>query len=130
MIVSSAPPPLVRVFIVEDDHAVRDALTLLIESLGWPCSAFSNGERFLQIARPCCDDVLILDLDLPGIKGTDIAASLREKGTIPSIYIISGLRHAAFEAGVAQIDPIAAFRKPLDTSDLLNTVVANHPPTL
>ncbi|MEM6913742.1 MAG: response regulator, partial [Pseudomonadota bacterium] len=75
-------------------------------------------------------DVLILDLDLPGIKGTDIAKTLKKRGESPSIYLISGLRHAAFEAGVAQIEPIAAFRKPLNTSDLFNTVVANHPPTL
>ncbi|MEM0930346.1 MAG: response regulator [Pseudomonadota bacterium] len=129
MIKSPSHPPLRRVFVVEDDHAVREALVMLVEAEGWPCSAFSNGERFLEIARPSENDVLILDLDLPGIGGTEIAASLKARGISPSIYVISGLRNRAFEAGVERIQPVAAFRKPLDTAGLLTAVASHNPPS-
>ncbi|MEO1656669.1 MAG: response regulator [Pseudomonadota bacterium] len=127
---SPSHPPLHRVFVVEDDHAVRDALVMLVEAEGWDCSAFSNGERFLEIARPSDEDVLILDLDLPGIDGTDIAASLQARGVHPSIYVISGLRNRAFQAGVAKIKPVAAFRKPLDTAGLLSAVSSHQSPSV
>ena len=115
---------------MEDDHAVRDALVMMIEAEGWLCHAYATGEQFLKTACPTHEDILILDLDLPGIKGPEIAAQLRAKGSSPSIYVISGLRNRAFEAGVNQIQPVAAFRKPLDTADLLDKVGANYPRTL
>jgi len=121
--------PLRHVFVVEDDLAVREALVMLVEGQGWSCRAFESGERFLDIARPGQDDVLILDLDLPGMNGTDIAATLRARGVSPSIYVVSGLRNRAFEAGVASIKPVAAFRKPLDTQGLLDAVTVLQPPS-
>ncbi|MEL6227638.1 MAG: response regulator [Pseudomonadota bacterium] len=110
------------VFIVEDDRAVRDALTLLVEDQGIAIAAFADGESFLQNARPSDGDIVLLDLGLPDMDGELVAELLRIRGCKCRIAVISGQRGAAFDRSVARVRPFAAFRKPLHIPSLLQTL--------
>jgi two-component system, LuxR family, response regulator FixJ len=83
-------PPVVA--IVEDDGAMREALSELLEVFSLSCRAFDRAEAFLADFSPERFDCLITDLHLPGMNGLDLQQRLRALGSsIPVIVITSSL---------------------------------------
>ncbi|KCZ94082.1 response regulator transcription factor [Hyphomonas johnsonii] len=78
--------------IVEDDDAVRQALSDLLQVLGLNCSAFDRAEPFLAEYAPGRFDSLITDINMPGVDGLQLQERLRACGsTMPVIFITSVL---------------------------------------
>ena len=76
------------VFIVDDDDAVRESLTLIIENAGLACLAFNSAEDFLKKINPNESGCLILDVNLPGLTGHELQAELnRRKNHLPIIFL-------------------------------------------
>ena len=96
---------LPRVFIVDDDAAVRAALAFTLELEGFGVECFGSGEALLQQALPATGACLLIDERLPGISGLDALLTLRARHvTLPAILMTSHpdrvLRSAARDAGV------------------------------
>lgn len=76
------------VFIVDDDPAVRQALTVLIRSMHLAAEAYDSAQQFLEngaAARPGC---LLLDVRMPGISGLELLERLnRSEVHMPAIVI-------------------------------------------
>ncbi|MCG6121195.1 MAG: response regulator [Microvirga sp.] len=87
-----------RIHIVEDDYAVRDALIELVSGFGHPVLAYGDGEAFMLGCSPRPGDVVFVDLGLPGIGGVDVIRWLRKFDTPPRIVAISGRSRADIEA--------------------------------
>src|SRR5712692_2520098 len=81
----TAPSPI-RVAIVEDDKTVREGLAQLIGGTpGYQCAAaFRSVEDALRDALPA--DVLLLDIHLPGMPGTQGVRALRERN--PGLHVL------------------------------------------
>jgi FixJ family two-component response regulator len=76
------------VFIVDDDDAVRDGLALVIETVGLNCQTFSNAEHFLNVYVPGTPGCLVLDINMPGMKGDDLQTELnRRRIHLPIIFL-------------------------------------------
>ncbi|MDH3588658.1 MAG: response regulator, partial [Gammaproteobacteria bacterium] len=78
------------VFIVDDDEAVRDSLSLLMEAESLPFECFATAMEFLEKYsgdRPGC---LILDIRMPGMSGFDLRDELLSRGTLMPIIFITG----------------------------------------
>lgn len=79
------------VFIIDDEPAIRDSLTLLLEQEGIQVHAFENAESFLNGAHHLdCQhkSCLILDVRMPGISGIQLQAELTDqKNPIPIIFL-------------------------------------------
>ena len=56
-----------KIFVVEDDPAVRNSLKDLLESSGLSTEIFCSGEEFLEAFAPPRRGCVILDLQLPGL---------------------------------------------------------------
>lgn len=77
-----------RVFVVDDDPAVRDALTLLIEQEGLPVTAFDSAEAFLATCRGKCRGCLIVDVRMPGMDGVQLQEEIVRRGcSLPVIFL-------------------------------------------
>jgi DNA-binding NarL/FixJ family response regulator len=76
--VVNAPP--IRVGIIEDDRRTREALMLIIDGTpGFHCAdGFGSVEAALRQSPPPTIDVLLLDIELPGVPGSVGVAQLRE----------------------------------------------------
>src|ERR1700756_3973882 len=76
------------VVIVEDDRTIREAVTLLINtSAGYHCSgAYGTAEEALRALRTEPPDVLLLDINLPGVPGSEAAGRFHER--FPSLPIL------------------------------------------
>ena len=115
-------PPLV--YVVDDDQAVREALSLLFESAGFSVRPCPDGEAFLagyDPARPCC---LLLDLHMPGTGGLELQEALRARGRSPPIIFLTG--HGDVPAAVRALQQGAAdfVQKPLRDHEALIERVA------
>lgn len=78
------------VFIVDDDEAVRDSLSWLMQSVGLGTETFHSADAFLQgysDDRPGC---LILDIRMPGMSGLELQNLLKERDFRLPLIIISG----------------------------------------
>ncbi len=76
--------PLVQILIVEDDDAIAKPLAAGLEREGFDVTRVSNGEDALEAALP---DLVLLDLRLPGIDGTEVCRRLRARSDVPIIVV-------------------------------------------
>lgn len=80
--------PEPTVFLVDDDDAVRDSLTLLCETAGFTVRAYASAEAFLADYQQDWAGCVVLDLRMPGMSGTDLQAELRNRQlTLPIIFL-------------------------------------------
>ncbi len=108
--------------IIDDEKAVRDAVSNLLESDGFGVEAFASVEEFLRSNRFNHMVCLILDVRLPGLSGLDLQRRLRdEKQAIPIVFITAHadepVREQALRAGA-----VAFLYKPFKADDLLDAV--------
>jgi FixJ family two-component response regulator len=112
------------VVIVDDDRAVRTALSRLLRAHGWPVEAFGSAEEFLE--RECAQPpvCLILDVSLPGLDGLDLQRRLGEAGQAFPILFMTG--HGDIPMSVRAVKAGAAdfLTKPVDATVLLAAVRA------
>ncbi len=75
-------------YIVDDDHAVRSAITLLAYSMGWQAQPYASAPEFLANYQRSERDCLVLDLRMPGMNGVELLEELGNRGiTIPTVVI-------------------------------------------
>ncbi|MEL6322686.1 MAG: response regulator [Pseudomonadota bacterium] len=110
------------IHLIEDDAAVRAALSVFLEEEGYRVAAFPNATSFFSQADPQSNDLIVLDVGLPDMPGPEVCDLLRARGVKAKIMAISGLKVGPYEAAIRRIAPIAAFRKPLNLPDLLASI--------
>ncbi len=80
---------MARIFVVEDDAAIRNEVIEVLERQGFEvsyCLTFDNVVEDIMLARP---DLVLLDLTLPGTDGQLICRELRQASDIPVIVLTS-----------------------------------------
>ena len=73
-----------RILIVEDDDAIAKPLAAGLEREGFDVTRVSTGEDALEAALP---DLVLLDLRLPGMDGTEVCRRLRARSDVPIIVV-------------------------------------------
>ncbi|MCB1491466.1 MAG: response regulator transcription factor [Rhodobiaceae bacterium] len=79
-----------KIDIVDDDAAVRDALSIVFEVEGFAVRGFADGASFMRTALSDPPSVVLLDVHMPGKSGLDILKELGGAGFSAPIFIISG----------------------------------------
>lgn len=110
------------VFVVDDDDAVRDSMTMLLRSVGLPVEAFSSGIAFLERYRPELTGCIVLDIRMPKMSGLEVQQRLREIGARLPVIFITG--HGDIPMAVQAIKEGAAdfIQKPFRDQDLLDRI--------
>jgi two-component system, NarL family, response regulator DesR len=99
---------IIRVLLAEDQTMVLGALRALleIESDLEVVAAASNGTEALELAMTRAPDVVVTDIEMPGLSGLELAAELKRRGSPARIVILTtfarpGYLRRALEAGAA-----------------------------
>lgn len=111
-----------NVMVVEDDESTRLLLGQILTKAGYSVTLFSSGEEFFNQAAPAYPACLLLDLQLPGISGTDIQKRiLNSEWILPIIFITS---QSTVLTGVEAMKAGAVdfLIKPIETALVLRTV--------
>jgi len=110
-----------EIFIVDDDPAVRDALSVVFSLEGYHVSGYADGNSFLNAARARPPACIILDVHMPGRSGLDILKELNAQNYGAPIFIISGQGDIPMAVRSHQERRTRLYRKPFDA----DTVVAH-----
>lgn len=110
------------VFIVDDDQEVRDALQLLMESVGLKVEAYSSAQGFLGQFDPDRPGCMILDVRMPGMSGLDLQAKLAQERLHPPIVIITGHGDVPMAVRAVQAGAVDFIQKPFNDQALLDCV--------
>lgn len=112
----------VRVLVVDDEAAARAALEGLLETQGYSVDQAGDGAAALERLVELPPDVIVTDLDMPGMNGMQLLSELRSRGQdVPVIVVTSAteLRSAVDAMRAGATDYIA---KPIDFDVLLLSV--------
>ena len=74
-----------RVLVVEDDAPIRTVLVRALTEQGYAVSSAETGRSGLEVALETCPDLILLDLKLPDLDGTEILKMLRAVSSVPVI---------------------------------------------
>lgn len=69
--------PAIRILVVDDESAIRRALRPPLLELGFQVAEASRGEEALQLLRAAAYDVVLLDVNMPGIGGIETLRRIR-----------------------------------------------------
>ncbi len=110
------------VFVVDDDADVREALSMLLRSVGLKVDTFASAQAFLDAYNPDCPGCLVLDVRMPGMSGLELQETLRGKGITLPVIIMTGhgdvpMAIRAMKAGVMDF-----IEKPFNDQLLLDRV--------
>src|SRR3954469_14384640 len=78
---------MTRVLIVEDEESFADPLAYLLRKEGFAASVAGTGAAALEDFERHGADIVLLDLMLPGMSGTDVCKALRQRSSVPVIMV-------------------------------------------
>jgi len=110
------------VFVVDDDREVRDALQLLMESVGLRVECFESSQVYLEQFNPEKPGCLVLDVRMPGMSGLDLQARLAEERLCPPIIIVTGHGDVPMAVRAVQAGAMNFIEKPFNDQVLLDSV--------
>jgi two-component system response regulator RegX3 len=111
------------ILVVDDDPGVLDVVSFMLRREGFDVDEERDGTAALEAARTRSYDIVILDIMLPGVSGTDICRELRSESDVPILMLT---------ARDAEIDRVLGLElgaddyvtKPFSTAELLSRVRA------
>jgi FixJ family two-component response regulator len=119
------PPPLSpTVFVVDDDAAVRKALSRLLRSAGIAVAVFASPREFLAEYDPVTPGCLVLDIAMPGFNGLELQTTLGEKGSVLPIIFLTGHGNVSKSVQAMKHGAFDFLTKPVKDKDLLAVVRA------
>jgi FixJ family two-component response regulator len=113
-----------RVYIVDDDYAVSNALRLLFRTAELDVETFSSADAFLRqadLTRRCC---VLLDIRMPGMTGTALHAELRRRNLRVPVIFITGHGDIPMAVDAMKKGAFDFIEKPFDDEQLLSQVLA------
>jgi FixJ family two-component response regulator len=110
------------VYLVDDDEAVRRALSLLLSTVGIKAVGFADPQAFLAQVAKLSPGCLILDIRMPVISGLKLQERLTEQGIDWPTIVISG--HGDIEAcrRAFRNGAVDFLSKPIDEQDLIDAI--------
>lgn len=110
------------VFIIDDDDEVRDAIALLMRSVGLPVQGFDSARAYLDqfdLERPGC---LVLDVRMRGMSGLELQERLAEERLHPPIIMVTGHGDVPMAVRAVKNGAVDFLEKPFNDQVLLDAV--------
>lgn len=109
-----------HILVVDDDLAIRQAITMILESEDYEVATAADGVEALDRIAELRPAVVLLDLQMPVLTGWDVMTRLREEGaTVPVVVMTAGYRAQAEAAAHKAAGYLA---KPFELDDVLSVV--------
>jgi len=117
---STVPAP--RIFIVDDDPAIRKSLGMMLQAHGLLTSEFASADEFLakyDTSQPGC---IVLDLRMPGMTGEELLKTLRQGGAEIPVVILTGHGDVPVAVRTMKLGIVDFLQKPAEHQTVIDTV--------
>jgi FixJ family two-component response regulator len=111
-------PAALTVYVVEDDAAVRDSLSLMLGLAGYATALYADAEAFLAAYRDDWAGCVVADLRLPGRSGLELQAELRKRGSALPVIIMTAHGDVPSARAAFQAQAVDFLEKPFDHGQL------------
>jgi FixJ family two-component response regulator len=112
-------PPRGEIFVVDDDPAVRDTLSMVLSAAGYQVICFADGAALLSVARSRAPACILLDVHIPGKSGLDILRELHGEDYPAPIFMISGQGDIAMAVSAIKNGALDFIEKPFRGSEIV-----------
>jgi len=116
------PQPEPTVFVVDDDRAMRDSLSWLLDSVGLRVRSYATAAEFLADHDPAQPGCLVLDVRMPGMSGLDLQAELARRGVELPTIVITGHAEVSMAVRAVKAGALDFIEKPFSDQLLLDRV--------
>ena len=108
--------------IIDDDPAMRDSLTFLLDVNGFNARAHATAAAFLDQVRTAVPDCVVSDIRMPGMSGLDLVRKLKAAGMPCPVIAITGHGDVALAVEAMKAGAADFIEKPFDDDALLSAV--------
>lgn len=110
------------VFIVDDEPAVRDSLTLVIEQAGFNVQSFESAEVFLSAYNPDFFGCIIIDVQMPVMNGMQLQDELLQRNILLPVIFLTGHGDIPMSVRAIKTGAVDFLTKPVTREKLLTCV--------
>lgn len=110
------------IFVVDDDEAMRDSMTWLLEGEGYEVACFASAADFLLARRDDMRGCLVLDVRMPEMSGLELHERLDSLGSRLPIIFITGHGDVPMAVAALQRGACDFIEKPFHNADLLSRI--------
>ncbi|HYW02900.1 MAG TPA: response regulator [Gammaproteobacteria bacterium] len=114
--------PSGTVYVVDDDDAVRDGVSLLLQAFGWPVESFASAGAFLDSYVPRDRQCLVLDLHMPGMHGAELEEQLRAHGNDIPVIIVTAYKEDPLIRRARAAGAKRVLTKPFNDAELIESI--------
>lgn len=115
----SITDPTSTIHIVDDDEAMRDSMTWLLEGEGYRVVCYDSAARFLAARSDTLRGCLILDVRMPDMSGLELHERLETLGSRLPVIFVTGHGDVPMAVGALQRGACDFIEKPFHNEDLL-----------
>jgi len=108
-----------EIFVVDDDPAVRETLSIVLSAGGYQVICFADGAALLKVARSRTPSCILLDVHIPGESGLDILKELHGEDYPAPIFMISGQGDIAMAVDAIKSGALDFIEKPFRGSEIV-----------
>jgi len=108
-----------EIFVVDDDPAVRDTLSMVLSAGGYQVICFADGAALLAVARTRTPSCILLDVHIPGKSGLDILKELHGEDYPAPIFMISGQGDISMAVSAIKSGALDFIEKPFRGSEIV-----------
>ena len=110
------------VFIVDDDPAIRDSLTLMIGQENLTVRSYGSAEDFLEAAEPNCLGCIIIDIRMQGMDGMQLQEALSQRNTLLPIIFLTGHGNIPMSVKAIKAGALDFLTKPITREKLMAAI--------
>ncbi len=110
------------VYVVDDDPAIRDSLSLSLSLRGYHIAQFASAEDFLNAHDPAWAGCVVADIRMPGMSGLQMQAALAQRGSALPVVIITGHGDVSSARAAFRGRAVDFLEKPFDDEHLISAI--------
>src|SRR5881296_2967234 len=118
----SPPPaatPQTSILVIDDEQGILDTLRILLKNEGFDVATAQGGKAGLEALKTAAPDIVLTDIKMPGVSGTDLLAAVREQD--PETPVILMTAQASLQSAIQAVNQGAFYyiQKPFSNDDLV-----------
>jgi FixJ family two-component response regulator len=110
------------IFIIDDNRNVLRGLQILLKSASLECCVFDNVEEFLCKWNKNEDDIILLDINMPGIDGCDLLDYFEKRNLQIRVIVITAYDQPEIRSIAKRYGVLAFLTKPVDYEILIELI--------
>ena len=110
------------IHVVDDDEALRDSMTWMLEGNNYKVATYDSADAFLRVISPVMVGCVVLDVRMPGMSGLELFEELGRRGCTLPVVFITGHGDVPMAVSALKKGAVDFIEKPFSEADMLRLI--------